>query len=547
MALTQLLGGPEWDVFTFADQALFADFHYFFNSGSVIRTNPWNSPQAPIAKVLNVKNITANSVVANYVSSSGQLTNVILTSGSTAQITSQTLPLGLDNNNWLSASIVSDFTGSITARPTGSRWFELQAIRTSFDTYVYTIPDGSTDIIRTTTGQPSSGSLRYRCSRTIPYLDQPVWIIRDLYDCTGGTTTTTTTAGPTTTTTTTTLAPNFIQYLVVAGGGGGGYGGAPETAGAGGGAGGWLSGSATLAYSSTPIAVTIGAGGLGAIPSPFSNSTNGGNSGFYDLVADGGGRGGLNGNAAQSNGGNGGSGGGAVINNIAGTGIAGEGFNGSVGTYVNAGSYRGGNGGGAGSAPYDTNNRIAGNGKVWLDGNRYAAGGIGYNATAGLGSGTLGSGGNAGNSTLSVPTTNGQSGVVIIRYFGVPRATGGTITQSGGFTYHTFTTSGDFTFNGVTTTTTTTAGPGTTTTTTLASQKYLLSSCIGPRDIFAVFTIINAPLLNAGATIRIANAGGIGGYYCFSVNGTSFNASNGTYSISNVWQDAAGDCIDCTE
>ncbi len=193
MALTQLLGGPNWDVVTFADQALFADFHYFFNSGSVIRTNPWNSPQAPIAKVLNVKNITANSVVANYVSSSGQLTNVILTSGSTAQITSQTLPLGLDNNNWLSASIVSDFTGSITARPTGSRWFELQAIRTSFDTYVYTIPDGSTDIIRTTTGQPSSGSLRYRCSRTIPYLDQPVWIIRDLFDCTGGTTTTTTT------------------------------------------------------------------------------------------------------------------------------------------------------------------------------------------------------------------------------------------------------------------------------------------------------------------------------------------------------------------
>lgn len=212
MALTQLLGGPDWDVVTFADSALFADFHYFFNSGSVIRTNPWNSPQTPVAKILNVKNITANSVVANYVSSSGELTNVILTSGSTAQITSQTLPLGLDNNNWLSASFVSNFTGSVTARPTGSRWFELESIRSvSADTYVYTIADGSTDITRTNTGQPSVGSLRYRCSRTIPYLDNGWWIIKDLYDCTGGTTTTTST----TTTTTTTAAPTTTSTTTI--------------------------------------------------------------------------------------------------------------------------------------------------------------------------------------------------------------------------------------------------------------------------------------------------------------------------------------------
>jgi hypothetical protein len=205
MALQKLIGGPDWDVVTNPDYALFADFHYFILSGSTERSNPWNSPTTPIAKVLNVSNITANTVVANYVSSSGQLTNVILASGSTAQIQSQTIPLGLDNNAWLSASIVSDFTGSVTARTTGSRWFELESIRSiSQDTYVYTIADGATTITRTNTGQPSSGSLRYRCSRTIPYLDNGWWIIRDLYDCTGGTTTTTST---TTTTTTTTLAP----------------------------------------------------------------------------------------------------------------------------------------------------------------------------------------------------------------------------------------------------------------------------------------------------------------------------------------------------
>ncbi len=208
MALTQLLGGPNWDVTINPDYALYADFHYFFNSGSVIRSNPWNSPQAPIAKVLNVKNITSNPVALNYVSSSGVLTSTTLTSGSTTQIVSQTIPLGLDNNAWLSASIVSEFTGSITARPTGSRWFELMAIRTvSQQTNVYTIADGATTITETVTGFPTSGSAVYRCSRTIPYLDQPFWLIRDLMGCTGGTTTTaaptttTTTAGTTTTTT----------------------------------------------------------------------------------------------------------------------------------------------------------------------------------------------------------------------------------------------------------------------------------------------------------------------------------------------------------
>jgi hypothetical protein len=212
MALQKLIGGPEWDVVTNPDYALFADFHYFILSGSTERSNPWNSPTTPIAKVLNVTNITSNDVVANYVSSSGELTNVILTSGSTTQIASQTIPLGLDNTAWLSASIVSDFTGSITARTTGSRWFELESIRSiAQDTYVYTIADGATTITRTNTGQPSVGSLRYRCSRTIPYLDNGWWIIRDLYDCTGGTTTTTST---TTTTTTTTLAPTTTTTTV---------------------------------------------------------------------------------------------------------------------------------------------------------------------------------------------------------------------------------------------------------------------------------------------------------------------------------------------
>lgn len=39
----------------------------------------------------------------------------------------------------------------------------------------------------------------------------------------------------------------------------------------------------------------------------------------------------------------------------------------------------------------------------------------------------------------------GGSGIVIIRYLGDQRGTGGTVTSSGGYTIHTFTGSGTFT------------------------------------------------------------------------------------------------------
>jgi hypothetical protein len=40
---------------------------------------------------------------------------------------------------------------------------------------------------------------------------------------------------------------------------------------------------------------------------------------------------------------------------------------------------------------------------------------------------------------------SGGSGVVIIRYLGSQRGTGGTVTSSGGYTIHTFTSSGTYT------------------------------------------------------------------------------------------------------
>jgi hypothetical protein len=54
-------------------------------------------------------------------------------------------------------------------------------------------------------------------------------------------------------------------------------------------------------------------------------------------------------------------------------------------------------------------------------------------------------GGGGGGDGGTAPTVggNGGSGIVIVRYAGPPRATGGTVTQSGGYTIHTFTTSGN--------------------------------------------------------------------------------------------------------
>jgi hypothetical protein len=40
---------------------------------------------------------------------------------------------------------------------------------------------------------------------------------------------------------------------------------------------------------------------------------------------------------------------------------------------------------------------------------------------------------------------DGTQGVLIVRYFGNQRGTGGTVTSSGGYTVHTFTTAGTFT------------------------------------------------------------------------------------------------------
>jgi hypothetical protein len=213
------------------------------------------------------------------------------------------------------------------------------------------------------------------------------------------------------------LQPLNIQYLIVGGGGPGGTSVEGGRGGGNGGAGGLLSGSFIALPFQTSLPATVGLAAQ--------------NSDFISLTAIAGGGGG-NAGGGSLNGGNGGSGGGAAGAGTPGNGTAGQGFAGGSA----AGGATGAGGGGGGASAAGAFGGQNANGVTWLDGIYYAQGGAG-NGTPNRGHGGVPSA--AGDRT-------GSSGIVKLRYYGQPVATGGTITQSGGYTYHTFTTSGTFTY-----------------------------------------------------------------------------------------------------
>lgn len=269
------------------------------------------------------------------------------------------------------------------------------------------------------------------------------------------------------------------EYLVVAGGGGGGG----ATRGGGGGAGGYRSsvvgessgGGASAETVQTFIAgntyaITVGAGGASGFydaGNGAAGGANGSNSVLDAVVSTGGGGGG----ASDSNGTDrspksGGSGGGGWYQHGAGgSGTVGQGYAG--GNSGTASPY-GGGGGGAGGAGGNFNSGSGGFGGVGVSssingtatfragggsssdyvtnsgfsgGN--GGGGVGRNAV-GTTVGTAPSNGTANTGGGGGASGNGGSGVVIIRYLGTQRGTGGTVTSAGGYTIHTFTSSGTY-------------------------------------------------------------------------------------------------------
>jgi hypothetical protein len=277
----------------------------------------------------------------------------------------------------------------------------------------------------------------------------------------------------------------LIEYLLVAGGGGGASG---YSAG-GGGAGGMLTGTISIT-NGIPYTVTVGGGGAGITggsgtwlsSDAGSHGTNGGNSSIGSLLiaVGGGGGAGFGGSGGGGVGRSGGSGGAGSYKNSAGSGTSGQGNAGGTGS--NAANHLGAGGGGAGAtggnAPDSGNSAGAGGtgvsssisgsptyyaggggGGIYDNGGQQnASGGSGGNGGGGAGatnsrtngsSGTGNLGGGGGGAGAYEPQAwytggSGGSGIVIIRYLGIQRATGGTVTYNGTYTTHTFTSSGTF-------------------------------------------------------------------------------------------------------
>lgn len=222
--------------------------------------------------------------------------------------------------------------------------------------------------------------------------------------------------------------PFEIEYMAIGGGGGGGIAGSYDAGG--GGAGRFVSSSYEVNVGNT-FNIAIGNGG--SVDTKGSTTQISG-SGLF-IAMEGGGYGGKSGRDL-GRGGNGGSGGGGSMTNVSDTGIGGTAQ--TIGSSDLPGIGNNGSNG---------NNFKAGNGGeaqiTWLDGITYGYSGIGgNNGSPGTQYTTPGSGGRGGGYLSGLPNNganSGIAGVVKIRYEGQPKATGGTITQSGGYTYHTFT------------------------------------------------------------------------------------------------------------
>jgi hypothetical protein len=258
-----------------------------------------------------------------------------------------------------------------------------------------------------------------------------------------------------------------VEVLVVGGGGGG--------AGRHGGAGGGGGVVYTTSFPVTPgvgIGATIGQGGTTSI----NTAGNGGDSYFGSIRARGGSRGRTYGPGdSESQGGSGGGGSGSSPDARAGNpGTDGQGYRGGRGSEDTEASGGGGGAGGPGLDAVGKNGGDGGPGLVFAISGRmkgYGGGGGGCASGStlygrpgraihggGQGSipgdglvrnGTNGTGGGGGGqrtiNSSSVGGTGG-SGIVIVRYPGPQKATGGnTIETVGGYTIHTFTTDGTFT------------------------------------------------------------------------------------------------------
>jgi len=268
--------------------------------------------------------------------------------------------------------------------------------------------------------------LRYRVPQVATFLDSGAWT------CPAGVTS--------------------VQALVVAGGGGGGAGSTgSQLGGGGGGAGGLIYSSSVTVTPGQTYSVVVGQGGMPGI-TLSSAGTNGQQSSFSNLIAIGGGYGGVR--SVSEAGGSGGSGGAGAGNPVlGGTGTYGQGNNGA-GSQIGAFGGGGGGAGAVGSAGQASTEPTGGSGGIGLQFSiggtaiYYAGGGSsgawggdqivpaslggggaggptrtsGYPGLQNTGGGGGGSGSGYRNVSVDTAATkngaHGGSGIVIIRYYG---------------------------------------------------------------------------------------------------------------------------------
>jgi hypothetical protein len=120
----------------------------------------------------------------------------------------------------------------------------------------------------------------------------------------------------------------------------------------------------------------------------------------------------------------------------------------SSGADVSAPTFRNSPGGGGEGVQYSIEGTAkyyaaGGTGSGFYQGtNANGIGGSVYGGSSANGVVNTGAGGGGGRSGAG---GSGGSGIVVVRYAGSQRGTGGTVTTSGGYTVHVFTTSGTFT------------------------------------------------------------------------------------------------------
>ena len=227
-----------------------------------------------------------------------------------------------------------------------------------------------------------------------------------------------------------------VTYLVVSGGGGGGTGATGVGAqpnGGGGGGGGVQTGTVSVSAGTTYTITVGGSGSVSSTGNPTDGlgvSTSGGNpqsgrtggSSGSPTSFGGGGGGNYSGGGGGGAAGSGGGAPGSTTGGNGGPGLLVPGFA-QFGDTGNPGYYAGGGGGGQGSSGGIGGGGNGGNGNPG-QANTGGGGGGGY-GTPGGGSG-------------------GGSGVYVIKYAGSQIGTGGTVSSSGGYTYHLYTTSGTY-------------------------------------------------------------------------------------------------------